>query len=343
MRQSIISTGRSSNRARAKYDSSKPSLTSGLQQNPLATSEGHTSDLPVELLRDIFRYTSPCEHREVIKLTCVCRTWRYTALDIAALFTHAVWDKWSAELLREWCRRAGQAGLEVMLTHKSVSRALEDHEFSRLLDDTSHRWVELFIEFDPTEDYSVSEVRSWLSRWECPQLRALTLCNLCRRIPNKIFHLPHNSAPSLENFSSRGSQVIRTTPWENLQRVSLDVHIVPGSDSQQEDIIRPVLHARIMTFDRCSFVGRRESVITLARVEVVSIIQHGSHTVEWLVPQHLSLPNATGLILCGLARFARAFGDYDKGLWVISGANSNYIPALISLYLRTRLGLKSFR
>lgn len=280
------------------------------------TNPPPTYDFPAELLRQIFGYTSPVDRHEVIALMSVCSTWRYVALGITALFISADWDAWPVEFLREWCQRAGQTGLDVMLNQDGVHRAFMDDEYARLLSDTSSRWHELFMEFDPSEENStISEVHMFLSRGGYPQLRTLALSNLDGEGLNEIFVLPEDFAPSLEELMCKDAHIIRAAPWENLQRVSINVDFW-ASGTQREDILRTISSTDRLIFNNCSFSGIGENIVTLDGVKELTVTDDSTNGfAEWPLCR-LTLPNATDLVLCGMRPFASEFPEEDILLWV---------------------------
>lgn len=275
-----------------------------------------TLSLPAELLREIFGYTSPTDHDEVLALMSVCSTWRNAVLDITALFTSAEWDFWPVWLLRLWCQRAGQIGLEVVLNQEGIHRALADDQYASLVDDTNPRWQELFLEFDQSDESgNTGDAHTLLSRWKCPQLRILVLSELEDEGQTDIFILPDDFAPDLEELMLKDAHIIRVTPWENMKRVSVNADFwARGTEGQ--DIFRTISHTAKLVFNGCSFSGVGESNIALEGVtELVIIDDAVTGFTEWPL-RHLSFPHTTNLVLRGTRPYASDFTDQDKVFWV---------------------------
>lgn len=272
--------------------------------------------LPVELLRDIFRYTDATEHGEILILLSVCSIWRNAALGITALFTFADWDVWPVEFLRLWCQRAGRAGLEVMLSQEGIHRALVDHDYASVVDDTNPRWQELFVEFDHSDEPgNGSDALRLLSRWKCPQLRILVLSELDHEGQNDIFNLPDDFAPDLEELMLKDAHVTRVTPWENLKRVSVNADFW-ANGSQGQDIFRTLSRTDKLVFNGCSFSGIGENVAPLEGLKEVVIVDSSiAGFAEWPL-RYLVFPHATKLVLRGMRPYASEFPEQDKALWV---------------------------
>lgn len=273
-------------------------------------------DLPVELLREIFGYTSPTEHGEILVLMSVCSTWRDAALGFTALFTFADWDVWPVEFLRLWCQRSGQAGLEVVLSQEGFHRVFVDDEYASIVDDTNSRWQELFLEFDHSDESGVAgDVYRLLSRWKCAQLRTLVLSELDHESQNEVFNLTDDFAPELEELMLKDAHVIRATPWENLKRVSVNVDFW-ARGAEGRDILRTLSCSDKLVFNGCSFSGVGESPTLLEGLKEVVIIDSSiSGFAEWPL-RYLSFPHATKLVLRGMRPYASEFPEQDKVLWV---------------------------
>lgn len=294
---------------RRQFDSSNTSL-------PDASKDAPTFNLPVELLRDIFGYTSPTNQHEIVTLMSVCSAWRHAALGITALFTSADWNAWPVEFVRLWCQRAGHTGLEVVLDLEGIRRALVDDEYASLIDHTNTAWQELFLEFDDfDESGNASDVHTLLSRWKCPQLRTLVLSELESEGQNDIFILPDDFAPDLEELMLKDAHVIRAIPWQNLQRVTVNADF--GSlGTEAEDIFRTISHTDKLVFNGCSFSGIGESNIILEQVnELVIVDDLTTGFADWPL-RHLSFPHTTKLVLRAMKPYASDFPDQNKVLWV---------------------------
>lgn len=305
-------------------------------QVPSPPTTSPVSTLPPELLRDIFRYTSPTDQREIIVLMGVCSTWRATVLGITALFTFANWDAWPVSLMREWCRHAGQSGLEVEMNQEGICRALDDDDYARLLDETQHQWHQLILEFDRSdEDGNAGDVHALLSRWRFPQLRTLVLSELDHEGQNDIFLLPNDFAPHLEELILKDAHVIRAAPWENLQAVSVNVDFwARGADG--EGVFRTISRTKKLIFHGCSFSGIGESYFVLEGVEHLVVVDDSiSGFAEWPL-RHLSFPNAAELDLCGMRPFVTEFPDQDKVLWVRRAPVPDFLTWAIHLLIHRR-------
>ncbi|KAF8311844.1 hypothetical protein DL93DRAFT_1364122 [Clavulina sp. PMI_390] len=127
--------------------------------------------LPPELLGEIFRFAVPPSRQSgVLGLTHVSKRWRAVACGCPWLFTEALWDKWSNELLQLWCSRAGESLLTIRIaSYASVMKLLLGMprfftptsafppsssvdgtwaEFVCILTDTRPNWGILCIDFD---------------------------------------------------------------------------------------------------------------------------------------------------------------------------------------------------
>jgi sulfur transfer complex TusBCD TusB component (DsrH family) len=295
------------------------------EYSPIAAGAPHplsaTDAMPVELWREIFRHTSPANHRGVIDLSAVNRFWRRIALDLSELFTYANWNEWPLEALKEWAERGEKAGLEVALGQEGVRRALASDDFVHLLDDTSHSWYALSMEFDRAEDRNV---RKLLPRWECLNLRSLVLVDLDDEGQYEVFDVMEGMAPNLEELVCKDIHVVRPTPWRNLKLVSINVDFWLGGDDRT-NIFRTISQAENLVFDGCGFSGIGGANIVLDVVKLVTIVDDSATAfAEWPL-RHLSFPNADRLILRGTRPYIHEFPDADKQLWVRTGAFQSVI------------------
>lgn len=240
----------------------------------------------------------------------------HAALGFAALFTFADWDVWPVELLHLWCQRSGQAGLEVVLSQEGIHRAFTDDDYASVVDNTNHRWQELFLEFDHSDESgNAGDVHRLLSRWKCTRLRTLVLSELDHESQNDVFNLSDDFAPELEEVMLKDAHVIRAAPWENLKRVPVNVDFW-ARGAEGRDILRTLSCTDKLVFNGCSFSGVGESPTLLKGLKEVVIVDSSiSGLAEWPL-RYLSFPHATNLVLRGMRPYASEFPEQDKVLWV---------------------------
>lgn len=311
-----------------------PPLTATARTIPIAGA----SSIPVELLREIFLYTPPTALRDIIWLAGVTSLWRSVVISLPELHTHANWDHWPLDALVEWTQRGKSAGLHVVLGQQAVRRAVismndtnsksfnemaaeEEAEergtergYIRLLDATSPFWHALSMEFDRGED-EMAHVHRLLLRWEAPHLRVLHLIDLEDEGQHEVFTTHPNLAPRLEEFMCKDVHVIRSTPWQHLKRVVINVDFWDqGIEGIQ--VFKTFSQAETLTLDSCGFSGVGDENITLDGMREVTIVDDSiTGFAEWPL-RHISFPRVSKLTLRGTRPYSTEFPAADKRIWV---------------------------
>lgn len=113
--------------------------------------------LPIEILREIFSYIPPEQHRNIANISTVSHYWRNTAFDCQYLWTEPDWT-WPAETLGSWLHRSGERPLSVVFSSEwyqlDYYRGINDDNLRDVLVNTSRRWTSLQHDgFDSSETH----------------------------------------------------------------------------------------------------------------------------------------------------------------------------------------------
>lgn len=321
---------------------------------PKPPSVVSVSDLPVELLREIFRFTPATDHRSVIALGAVTSFWRSIALTVPSLYTHAKWDRWSVDVLEEWARRGAPAGLDVALGRQAIRRALYDLDMDHLsqqqqhppasgpdagmpfldnsdsdlpirpLDPPTPTYVQLLdrtslswrsLSMEFDRGEDDTAVHDLFARWECPNLRSLCLVDLDTEGQYDALSAHPNLAPQLAELVCRDVHIVRSTPWTALQHVVINVDFWSRGAARKR-IFDTIAWTEALTLDGCGFTGLGGSNISLEGVRQVTIVDDSvSGFAEWPL-RHISFPRVSRLTLRGLRPFPNEFPELDRQLWV---------------------------